>query len=206
MVATPDGGGYRFVAADGGIFNFGSAKFFGSAGGSLLPAPIVSMVGTADGNGYWLIGASGAVYNYGDAVALAGSKPGLEPTVVGHGECQAVGFPDGSVATQIAIAGTTCSVATTVLQGSDGARGAAYNADGFACTSTPEGPGSPWSLRLGRHLLRLLLCRRQPAGRLQLGHGLHLLERLRSRPFPIDPEGPTEPAVEGAVRYGVEAP
>ena len=126
-----------------------SAKFFGSAGGSVLPAPIVSMVRTADGNGYWLIGASGAVYNYGDAVALAGSRPGLQPTIVGHGECQAVGFPDGSVAAQIAIAGTTCAVATTVLQGSDGARGAAYNADGFACAATPEGPGSPWSSAWG---------------------------------------------------------
>ena len=30
MAATPSGGGYWLVAADGGIFSFGSAAFYGS--------------------------------------------------------------------------------------------------------------------------------------------------------------------------------
>ena len=32
MAATPDGGGYWLVAADGGIFSYGDARFYGSAG------------------------------------------------------------------------------------------------------------------------------------------------------------------------------
>ncbi|MHB8288931.1 MAG: hypothetical protein ACYDEY_06790, partial [Acidimicrobiales bacterium] len=43
MASTPDGGGYWFVAADGGIFSFGNAKFYGSMGGRHLNAPIVGM-------------------------------------------------------------------------------------------------------------------------------------------------------------------
>jgi hypothetical protein len=31
MAATPDGGGYWLVAADGGVFTYGNARFFGSA-------------------------------------------------------------------------------------------------------------------------------------------------------------------------------
>jgi hypothetical protein len=30
MAATRDGGGYMMVAADGGVFTFGDAGFFGS--------------------------------------------------------------------------------------------------------------------------------------------------------------------------------
>jgi hypothetical protein len=33
MAATPDGGGYWLVAADGGIFAFGDAGFHGSTAG-----------------------------------------------------------------------------------------------------------------------------------------------------------------------------
>lgn len=36
------GNGYRLVAADGGIFAYGDAKFFGSTGGMHLAKPIVS--------------------------------------------------------------------------------------------------------------------------------------------------------------------
>jgi hypothetical protein len=32
MTATPDGTGYWFVASDGGVFNYGTAGFFGSLG------------------------------------------------------------------------------------------------------------------------------------------------------------------------------
>ena len=41
------------VAADGGIFNFGDAGFFGSMGGQPLNEPIVGMATTSDGGGYW---------------------------------------------------------------------------------------------------------------------------------------------------------
>jgi hypothetical protein len=45
MQATAGGTGYRFVAADGGIFDFGTAQFYGSMGGKPLNKPIVAMAG-----------------------------------------------------------------------------------------------------------------------------------------------------------------
>jgi hypothetical protein len=43
LAATPDGLGYCFVAGDGGVFNYGDAKFYGSEGGQALAAPVVGM-------------------------------------------------------------------------------------------------------------------------------------------------------------------
>jgi hypothetical protein len=59
--------GYRMVASDGGIFDFGSATFQGSTGGVALQAPIVGMADTPDGGGYWLVAADGGVFTFGDA-------------------------------------------------------------------------------------------------------------------------------------------
>jgi len=59
--------GYWMVATDGGIFNYGTAGFFGSAGGIHLNQPIVGMASTADGKGYWLVARDGGIFNYGDA-------------------------------------------------------------------------------------------------------------------------------------------
>jgi hypothetical protein len=55
------------VAADGGIFTFGSAGFFGSAGSLALNAPVVSMAPTPDGKGYTLAASDGGIFTYGDA-------------------------------------------------------------------------------------------------------------------------------------------
>jgi hypothetical protein len=43
MDRTADGQGYWMVGRDGGIFSFGDAGFFGSAGGVPLNAPIVGL-------------------------------------------------------------------------------------------------------------------------------------------------------------------
>jgi hypothetical protein len=43
IAPTPDGKGYWEVAADGGVFAFGDAKFDGSMGGTTLHAPIVGI-------------------------------------------------------------------------------------------------------------------------------------------------------------------
>ena len=59
--------GYWLVAADGGVFSYGSAHFYGSMGGKAINAPIVGMAATPDGGGYWLVGSDGAVYAFGDA-------------------------------------------------------------------------------------------------------------------------------------------
>ncbi len=46
--ATPDGLGYWLTAADGGVFNYGDAKFLGSSGSLKLNKPVVgaAAVGT----------------------------------------------------------------------------------------------------------------------------------------------------------------
>ena len=43
MASTPDGRGYWLVASDGGVFAFGDAGFYGSAGGLALSKPVVGM-------------------------------------------------------------------------------------------------------------------------------------------------------------------
>ena len=82
MASTPDGRGYRMVAADGGIFNFGDAGFYGSAAGStfLRGSPVVGMSATPDGGGYSVVAANGQDQAFGDAVWLPG---GLITNVIG---------------------------------------------------------------------------------------------------------------------------
>jgi hypothetical protein len=70
------GGGYRLVASDGGIFSYGNAAFDGSTGGMSLNRPIVAMAATADGGGYWLVASDGGIFSYGDAT-FYGSTGGM---------------------------------------------------------------------------------------------------------------------------------
>jgi hypothetical protein len=83
LAATPDGGGYWLVGADGGVFSFGDATFHGSLGGTQLNAPIVGIAATPDGGGYWLVGADGGIFAYGDAsfYGSRGGQPLNEPIV-----------------------------------------------------------------------------------------------------------------------------
>jgi hypothetical protein len=76
VAATPDGGGYWLVAADGGIFSHGSAQFFGSTGSLRLNRPIVGMASTTGGRGYWLVASDGGVFAFGDA-SFHGSTGGM---------------------------------------------------------------------------------------------------------------------------------
>ncbi|MFV1989877.1 MAG: hypothetical protein ACC652_03955 [Acidimicrobiales bacterium] len=59
--------GYWLVAADGGVFAFGDAEFYGSMGGQPLNAPIVGMAATPQMDGYWLVAADGGVFAFGAA-------------------------------------------------------------------------------------------------------------------------------------------
>ncbi|MHB1854681.1 MAG: protease pro-enzyme activation domain-containing protein, partial [Acidimicrobiales bacterium] len=59
--------GYRLVASDGGIFDYGSAAFYGSTGAERLNRPVVGMAATPDGRGYWLVAADGGIFTFGDA-------------------------------------------------------------------------------------------------------------------------------------------
>jgi len=65
MAVTADGGGYWFVASDGGLFAFGDATFHGSMGGQQLNAPIVGMATDPGTGGYWLVGADGGIFAFG---------------------------------------------------------------------------------------------------------------------------------------------
>jgi len=91
LVRTPSGKGYYIVAADGGIFCYGDAKFFGSMGGQKLAAPVVNMAVRPQGDGYWLCGSDGGVFCFGKA-AFSGSMGGkkLNAPVVGM-DCDAEG-------------------------------------------------------------------------------------------------------------------
>ena len=59
--------GYWLVAADGGVFAYGDAPFYGSGTDLHLDQPVVGMAATPDGKGYWLVAADGGVFAYGDA-------------------------------------------------------------------------------------------------------------------------------------------
>ena len=77
IAATADGKGYWLVGADGGVFGFGDATFYGSlpqqhlvASANYLAITHDAIVGiTPDpiGGGYWLIGADGGVFGFGTA-------------------------------------------------------------------------------------------------------------------------------------------
>ena len=90
---APTEPGYWMVASDGGIFTFGDANFWGSAGALPLVRPIVGMAATPDRQGYWLVASDGGVFSYGDAGfygstgAIRLNQPivGMAPTPDGHG-------------------------------------------------------------------------------------------------------------------------
>jgi hypothetical protein len=64
MATVPGGGGYWMVASDGGIFSFGTAKFYGSTGAMRLNQPIVGMASTPNGGGYWLVASDGGIFSF----------------------------------------------------------------------------------------------------------------------------------------------
>jgi serine protease AprX len=92
-VAGLGGAGYWLTAADGGIFTFGTARFFGSTGAIRLNQPIVGMAPTTNGNGYWLVARDGGIFAFGDAAffgstgAIRLNQPivGMAPTRSGNG-------------------------------------------------------------------------------------------------------------------------
>jgi len=85
--------GYLMVASDGGVFAFGHAGFFGSAGNLSLSAPIVGSALTPAAQGYWMVGAGGQVLPFGNAtyfgsaaqLALAHPLVGMAATPDGQG-------------------------------------------------------------------------------------------------------------------------
>ena len=135
MAATPDGGGYWLVGSDGGIYAYGDAGFYGSAGALALNAPIVGMAATPDGKGYWLVASDGGVFNYGDA-AFFGSRGGqpLNAPIVGM-----AATPDGGGYWLVASDGGIFAYGNAGFAGSAGAL--ALNAPVVGMAATPGGGG-----------------------------------------------------------------
>ncbi|HVX22442.1 MAG TPA: glycoside hydrolase family 3 N-terminal domain-containing protein [Acidimicrobiales bacterium] len=111
-------GGYWEVAADGGVFAFGDASFYGSMGGRPLSQPVVGMAVTPDGRGYWLVAADGGVFAFGDA-SYYGSMGGraLDAAVVGI-----AGAPGGGGYWEVAADGGVFAFGGARFAGSMGGR------------------------------------------------------------------------------------
>ncbi len=85
--------GYRLTASNGGVYAYGNAPFYGSAGGIHLNAPIVGSAATPTGGGYWLVASDGGIFSYGTAPfsGSMGGKPlnapivGMAAAPTGHG-------------------------------------------------------------------------------------------------------------------------
>ena len=68
MVPSTDDRGYFMVAADGGVFAFGDARFEGSCPGiGGCSGSAVAVLPDASGHGYWLVTRTGHVNTFGDA-------------------------------------------------------------------------------------------------------------------------------------------
>ncbi|MEU8612167.1 peptidoglycan DD-metalloendopeptidase family protein [Actinoplanes sp. NPDC048791] len=93
IARTAAGQGYWLAAADGGVFSYGDAQFYGSMGGKPLAAPVVGIAATPSGKGYWLVAKDGGIFAFGDAqfYGSMGGKPlnapmvGITPTATGRG-------------------------------------------------------------------------------------------------------------------------
>jgi hypothetical protein len=93
LAPTPSGDGYWYAGTDGGVFTYGDAQFYGSAGGLELARPIVGIAATKSGHGYWLVASDGGVFTFGDArflgstgdIALDAPIVDIVPTPSGHG-------------------------------------------------------------------------------------------------------------------------
>jgi hypothetical protein len=127
--------GYWEVAADGGIFTFGTAGFYGSMGGKPLNAPIVGMAATPAGKGYWEVAADGGIFAFGTApfYGSMGGKP-LNKPIVGI----AVN-PNGKGYWEVAADGGIFAFGTAPFYGSMG--GKPLNAPIVGMAATARGKG-----------------------------------------------------------------
>ena len=115
--------------------NFGSAGFFGPAGGLQLNSPPVGMASTASGNGYWIAAADGGIFNYGDAgfFGSAGSIA-LNKPIVGMAATK-----DGGGYWLVASDGGVFTYGDAVFHGSAGSLPLNQPIVGMA--ATPDGGG-----------------------------------------------------------------
>ena len=108
--------GYDLVATDGGVFNFGTAQFYGSTGSIHLNEPVVGMAVTTGDQGYDLVVSDGGIFNYGNAnfYGSMGGKP-LNQPIVGMAMT-----PDGGGYYLVARDGGIFALRDALFQGSMG--------------------------------------------------------------------------------------
>jgi hypothetical protein len=133
--STPRRDGYWMVAADGGVFSFGAARFHGSLGGRALAEPVNGIAATRRGNGYWLVAWDGGVFSFGDA-RFFGSMGGrrLVSPVVGMART-----PSGKGYWLVASDGGVFSFGDARFFGSMGGRPLVSPVVGLAPTRTGKG-------------------------------------------------------------------
>ncbi len=132
---NPDTTEYSLAAADGGVFSFGGAGYFGSMANRPLNQPVVGIAATPDGGGYWEVAKDGGVFSFGDAnfYGSLGARPvnsaivGITPTPDGHGYWL------------VASDGGVFAFGDAVFYGSMG--GKPLNKPIVGITSTPDGGG-----------------------------------------------------------------
>jgi SpoIID/LytB domain protein len=114
-------GGYWMNAADGGVFSFGNAVFYGSMGGIKLNQPVVGMSATHDAAGYWEVASDGGIFAFGDAT-YHGSVPAvLQPGQVLNKPVEGMATtPDGGGYWLVASDGGIFSFGDAVFDGSTG--------------------------------------------------------------------------------------
>ena len=101
-VSTTTGLGYYMVGADGGIFTFGDAVFYGSVPQVVpldqLAQPLVGIAPDPDGAGYWLVAGDGGIFSF--AAPFVGSVPGVLPPGVQLAQpvVGAIAYADGYLA------------------------------------------------------------------------------------------------------------
>ena len=128
--------GYRLVASDGGVFNYGAgAPFLGSLGNLTLNRPIVGMAVAPGGDGYWLVASDGGVFAFGSAqfYGSMGGKP-LNNPIVGM-----AATADGAGYWLVASDGGIFSFGDAQFYGSMG--GAILNQPVVDMASSPDGLG-----------------------------------------------------------------
>ncbi len=115
---APPNSSYWLVASDGGIFTFGNAGFYGSAGNLPLVRPVIGMTPTASKSGYWLVASDGGIFSYGDA-GFHGSMGGkrLNAPIVGM-----AATPDGGGYWEVASDGGIFSFGDAPYYGSMGGK------------------------------------------------------------------------------------
>jgi len=132
---APGATGYWLVSADGGVFAYGGAGFYGSLGSVALQGPIVGMAATPDGRGYWLVALDGGVFAFGDA-AFDGSMGGvpLNQPIVGM-----AATPDGGGYWMVASDGGLFAFGDAAFYGSMGSVPLVSAVTGMAPTADGRG-------------------------------------------------------------------